>query len=100
MKCDTNSFSILKFLRNGENQASVTVDSGVINLRLGNFDGTILASSTPIILSNTWYFFWIKLDAQSSGTMEIYVNGDPTPAASFSGDCQNATLTEWDQFSF
>ena len=100
MKCDSNSYSILKFLRNGENQASITVDSGIINLRLGNFDGTILASSLPVIVSNTWHYYWIKLDAQSSGSMEVYVNGNTTPAVTFSGDCQNATLTGWDQFSF
>lgn len=100
MRCNTNTYSVIKFVRNGENQASVTIDSGIINIRIGDFASPIVASSLPIIVTGTWYYFWIELDAQTSGSMSVYVNGNPTPAVTFSGNCKNATLSGWDQFNF
>ena len=58
----------------------------------GNTLGTLLGGTgTNSVLAATWYFMEIKVVlADAGGSVEIRLNGSPTPAFSFSGDTKNA----------
>jgi hypothetical protein len=74
--------------------------SGFIELRLGTTAGTIVATSTDSISADTWYHIKITWTIHdSTGSVEVFVNGTKTDWIDYSGDTRNGTPSTWDRVS-
>lgn len=73
---------------------SVTTDTtGRLQLRSGNFDGTVLVTTTnPVISANGWYHLEGAAYINASGTIEVRVEG--IPVIEYTGDTSGNNIAQ------
>jgi hypothetical protein len=89
----------VQFAIDGAAQCTVQfLTTGSIVFLRGN---TILQTNTAVFNPNVSHWFAIECIATDTGSITVYLDGNPTPVASASGDFQNsATTSGWNHFGW
>jgi hypothetical protein len=81
---------------------SSSVNVGLLQLRLGNESGTVVATATTMIPAGV-HWFEVELvakEAAGGGLCNIYVDQSSTPIIAYVGDCRNAAADGFDRIGF
>lgn len=66
----------------------------------GGGNATIGSASSATVSSTAWHYLEVKWLIGDSGTVQVYLDGNPTPVVNVAGDTAHFGATDWTQVRF